>query len=635
MNAQAGQSQLFGHPRGLTVLATTHLWERFSFWGMQVLLMLYMTKYLLLPEHARNVLGLGAFRAALVSIFGPMTDLAFAAQIAGLYSGLLYGTPLIGAWLGDRVLGRTRTVTIGCLMMSAGHLAMASEQLFLPALILIILGGGGVIGNMSAQIGLLYAPDDHRRTRAFGIYLITLNIGALIAPLIIGTLGEKVSWHWGFGAAGIGMVIGLITYLAGRRHLPPDQISQRGQRAKLSRAEWRKVAALLCLLIPYCLYNAAAFQAYGIMYVWADKAVDRTVLGWEVPVTWIGIVDGILTIVGIIIATRIWNALEKRGREPHDFTKLAIGYAGIGAAFLFAAAIALLPLVPIALWIGFFILLDLWYGWADPPLQALVSRDSPASVTATMMALLSVSTMFSFFLIGWMGRFFWYFEQVDFKQMGLDQEILRDIANSIDKDLENLPDAQLRKLCRDLISLLLENKKQWSSAWTKGKSNDYNESLKPDYPLYGFIADIAKITPNQIIYQPHCRLGAMFIKFSNEFSDYNLQFIGQDFHSHGETFTCKINLFANRLENVSSIYLGNPLNILENQVKTKADIAIATNYPLGSLYPTEDYINVSHLETGEKINSYEVAYIELMLAMTKDDGKVIILVPDSFLMSNQ
>ena len=406
MSVQAGQTQLFGHPRGLTVLATTHLWERFSFWGMQALLMLYMTKYLLLPEHARDVLGLASFRAALVSVFGPMTDLAFAAQIAGLYSGLLYGTPLIGAWLGDRVLGRTRTVTIGCLMMSAGHLAMASEHFFLVALALIILGGGGVTGNMSAQIGLLYAPDDHRRTRAFGIYLITLNIGALIAPLIIGTLGEKVSWHWGFGAAGIGMVIGLITYLSGRKYLPPDPVIRREVRAKLTRAEWRRIFALLCLMLPYSLYNAAAFQAYGIMYVWADKAVDRNVLGWEVPVTWIGIIDGILTIVGIFIASRIWLALEQRGREPHDFTKLAIGYAGVGAAFLFAGAIALLPLVPILLWVAFFVILDLWYGWADPPLQALVSRDSPASVTATMMALLSVSTMFSYFLIGWMGRFF-------------------------------------------------------------------------------------------------------------------------------------------------------------------------------------------------------------------------------------
>ena len=406
MSGQAQQPELFGHPRGLTVIATTHLWERFSFWGMQALLMLYMTKYLLLPEHARAVLGLASFRAGLASVFGPVTDLAFAAQIAGLYSGLLNGTPLLGAWLGDRVLGRTRTVTLGCLMMSAGHLAMASEHFFLLALALIILGGGGVLGNMAAQIGPLYAPDDHRRTRAFGIYLMTLNVGALIAPLIVGTLGEKVAWHWGFGAAGVGMVIGLITYLSGQKYLPPDPVVSRVAKARLTRAEWRRVVALLCLMFPYILYNVAAFQAYGIMYVWADTAVDRTVLGWQVPVTWIGILDGILTIAGIFIATRIWVTLEKRGREPHDFTKLAIGYAGIGAAFLFAGGIALLPLVPIAAWIAFFVILDAWYGWAEPPLQALVSRDAPSSVAATMMALLSVSLMIAFFIIGWMGRFY-------------------------------------------------------------------------------------------------------------------------------------------------------------------------------------------------------------------------------------
>lgn len=406
MDDSADQAQLFGHPRGLTVLATTHLWERFSFWGMQALLMLYMTKYLLLPEHARNVLGIGAFRSALVAMFGPLTDIAFAAQTVGIYSGLLYGTPLIGAWLGDRVLGRTRTVALGCVMMSAGHLAMASEHFFFLALLLIILGGGGVIGNMSAQIGMLYAPDDNRRTRAFGIYLITLNIGALVAPLVVGTLGEKVSWHLGFGAAGVGMVIGLITYLSGLKYLPPDRMTPKGERAKLTRAEWRRVGAIFALLVPYTLYNAAAFQAYGIMYVWADKAVDRKVLGWEVPVTWIGIVDGILTILGIFVATRVWNSMARHGREPHDFTKLAIGYAGIAAAFAFAAAIALLPLVPVLLWIAFFIILDTWYGWSEPPLQALVSRDSPDSVVATMMAMTSVSLMFAFFLLGWMGRFY-------------------------------------------------------------------------------------------------------------------------------------------------------------------------------------------------------------------------------------
>lgn len=143
---------LFGIPRGLMVLATTEMWERFSFYGMQALL-LYMTKYLLLPEHARAVLGLTAFRSGLGSVVGPMTDPAFGTQTSGLYSGLIYGTPLIGAWVGDRVLGKTRTVTFGCLLMAAGHLAMASERLFLVAVLPIIVGAGGVIGNMAAQVG--------------------------------------------------------------------------------------------------------------------------------------------------------------------------------------------------------------------------------------------------------------------------------------------------------------------------------------------------------------------------------------------------------------------------------------------------------------------------------------------------
>lgn len=189
MTNQAKARTLFGHPVGLTILAGTEMWERFSFYGMQALLMLYMTKHLLRPEHAQAVLGLAGFRATLSATFGPLTDLAFAAQTYGIYSGLLYVTPLAGAWLGDRVLGKTRTVSIGCVLMACGHLAMASEPLFMLALTLIVTGAGCVIGNMAAQVGQLYAAGDHRRTRAFGLYLLALNLGALIAPPIIGTLG--------------------------------------------------------------------------------------------------------------------------------------------------------------------------------------------------------------------------------------------------------------------------------------------------------------------------------------------------------------------------------------------------------------------------------------------------------------
>ncbi|WP_169829178.1 peptide MFS transporter [Tsuneonella mangrovi] len=412
--AGPGESaELFGHPRGLTVLATTEMWERFSFYGMQALLMLYMTKYLLLPEHARGVIGLASYRAGLEAVVGKLDDVAFAGQTYGIYSGMIYLTPIIGAWLGDRVLGRTRTITIGCLIMAAGHLAMASEQLFLGALTLLVIGSGCVIGNMAAQVGLLYSPEDQRRTRGFGIYLITLNVGALIAPLIIGTLGEDYSWHWGFGAAGIGMLIGLATYLAGRRHMPPDSLTARTaaskQKVKLTRSDWHRIGVILLLLfVPYVLYFTATNQSYSIMYVWADTQVDRNILGFEMPVTWIGIFDGLATICGVWLGNRLSLALErKRGRDLGDVAKIGMGIAGVALAWLFAVAIARLPVTPLGLWLTFFMLQDFSYGaLIEPPIQALVTRDSPQSVVSMMMAMYKAATAVSYFLAGWMDRFY-------------------------------------------------------------------------------------------------------------------------------------------------------------------------------------------------------------------------------------
>jgi POT family proton-dependent oligopeptide transporter len=398
--------RFFGHPKGLGTLAGTELWERFSFYGMQALLMLYMTQHLLKPEIAPDVLGLAAFRSTLASLFGPMTDLAFAAQTFGLYSGFIYVTPLAGAWLGDRVLGKTRTVTIGALLMSAGHLVMASERLFLVALLLLILGAGCLVGNMAAQVGQLYAPDDERRTRAFGVYLIALNVGALASPLVIGTLGETVGWHWGFGAAGIGMLIGLATYLHGRRHLPPDQIRRRVERAALTSAEWRSIAGIVIVLLPYILAYAALQQAYGLMLVWADKNVERRVLGWEVPITWILTLDGLMTIVGVVVATSIWKRLAARGREPRDTAKLAVGCAGITLAYLFVAYFATWASVPLLLFVGFYLILDLAIGWTEAPTASLTSRNAPAAVNATMMAVFKLASAFSYFLLGWLARFF-------------------------------------------------------------------------------------------------------------------------------------------------------------------------------------------------------------------------------------
>ena len=402
MGGQAPDTRFFGHPLGLAFLSGTELWERFSFYGMQAILMLYMTQSLLVGGRADHVLGLETFRR----MIGAPTDLAFAAQVFGLYSGMIYVTPLLGSWLGDRVLGKTRTVTIGALVMSAGHFAMASEQLFLVALLLIIVGSGCLIGNMASQVGLLYAPGDERRTRAFGLYLIALNVGALMSPLVIGTLGEKVGWHWGFGAAGVGMLCATAFYLSGHRHLPPDRLRTRAGGQKLTAAEWRSVMALVLTFAPWILSIAALQQAYGLMYVWADTAVDHRLLGWEVPITWLGVIDGLMTIASVFLATSIWKRLAARGREPGDIAKLGIGCLLIGAAYLFIASAAMLVKVPLVLLILFYAILDFGTAWVDPPTNALVSRNAPPQVNATMIALLKLATAGSYFLLGWLGRFF-------------------------------------------------------------------------------------------------------------------------------------------------------------------------------------------------------------------------------------
>ena len=396
----------FGHPRGLGFLAGTELWERFSFYAMQALLMLYMTKYLLLPGNSAKVVGLGIYRDVLEGVFGPMTNLALAAQTFGLYSGLILATPLVGAWLGDRVLGRTKTITIGALLMSAGHLTMASEKAFLLALLLLILGGGCFIGNLAAQIGGLYEPRDTRRTRAFGVYLMALNVGAFMAPLIAGTMGERIGFHWGFGAAGVGMLIGLATYLSGRRHMPPDMVARGQKPPKLDGPQWVTVGAIILTLIPRVLLFGAAQQAYGIMVVWADTAVDRTIGNFEVPVTWILTADGIITILGVLLANRVWDRLAARGREPNDVVKIGIGGASIATSFLVVGLLANLPQVPLVGWLAFYLVLGLSYAWMDPPSKAIIGRYAPQSVNGMMFAFSALFGAFGFFLLGYLGRFY-------------------------------------------------------------------------------------------------------------------------------------------------------------------------------------------------------------------------------------
>ncbi len=396
----------FGHPKGIGYLAGTEVWERFSYQGMKSLLMLYLTKYLLLDNRPDHVAGLRGFRDGLEGLFGPMSDLAFSAQVFSLYSTGILITPLLGAVLGDRVLGRVRAITIGALMMAAGHLTMALEAALLPALLLLILGAGLMLGNLPALIGEHYATEDERRTRGYAIYLMAINIGSMASPLVVGTLGEKVGWHYGFGAAGIGMIIGTLTFIAGRPFYPAGKLTRRGDNAKLDRAEWKVVGAILFCQFIRMLYTCAVALPYGLMLVWADTAVDRVIFGWEMPVTWILVADGILTILGISFASWVWKHRADRGRELSDPVKIGIGCLIITGSFVMIAALATLPKVPLLAWVGFYVVMAFSIAWADPPISSLTSRYAPKPVNATMMALIRLFSSLAYLITGYLALFY-------------------------------------------------------------------------------------------------------------------------------------------------------------------------------------------------------------------------------------
>ncbi len=174
----SAEPQILGHPRGLVFLFTTEMWERFSYYGMRALLVLYMVKYLLQPGAVDGVVGFGGLKQALEAVFGPLDVQPLASQIYGLYTALVYLTPILGGLVADRVLGQRRTVIIGAALMAAGHFLMASQALFLLALLLLILGNGAFKPNISTQVGALYPPGDHRRDRAFSRFYMGINLGA-------------------------------------------------------------------------------------------------------------------------------------------------------------------------------------------------------------------------------------------------------------------------------------------------------------------------------------------------------------------------------------------------------------------------------------------------------------------------
>jgi proton-dependent oligopeptide transporter, POT family len=405
----------FGHPRGLTFLFATEMWERFSYYGMRALLMLYMVKYLFQPGRVDHVLGLESLRHGLETVSGPLDVQPFASLIYGCYTALVYLAPFFGGLLADRVLGQRRTVVIGATLMAIGHFMMAFEQLLLLALLMLIMGNGAFKPNISTQVGALYAPGDHRRDRAYSIFYVGINLGAFFAPLVCGTLGERVGWHYGFAAAGVGMLIGLAVYLAARAHLPEDELHKvtRSKPEPMTREEWRGVIALLILFLPVTLFWATYEQQGNTIALWADAYTDRSVnlIFWtgQIPTTWFQAFNPFMIFAFTPFVVALWAHQAKSGREPSTVTKMALGCLGAALAnlILAIAAVGAQPSNSVSwLWIlAYFIVITIGELYLSPTGLSLVSKIAPVRFLSMLMGVWLATSFVGNFIAGWLGSF--------------------------------------------------------------------------------------------------------------------------------------------------------------------------------------------------------------------------------------
>jgi POT family proton-dependent oligopeptide transporter len=404
-----------GHPIGLAYLSFAEAWERFSYYGMLGLLTLYLTTRLLLPGHVENVAGMAGFRGVLEAMRGPLSITAFATQISGLYGGLVYLTPIIGGLVADRALGRKTTVTIGAAMMAFGHFLMAFEMPFLLALLCLLIGVGFFKGNIASQVGALYKSGDTRITSAFQIYYIGINASVIVAPLVCGTLGETVGWHWGFGAAGIGMLIGLGVYLAGSAHLPGDPLLERRQGRGVAAPRLRKgegkLLVLLVLLLPAMALGVTGNQQLFVTYpTWADQSADLVLFGREMPRTWLLSFDAI-TSTGLLVGSVVfWRWWSKTRKEPSEITKMGLGYlmsiAGV-LSLAIGSYVAELSGTKVSLvfLLAFHFLNSIGFANAFPAALALYARLAPPALGATMMGVFYLHFFAASNLAGFLGGY--------------------------------------------------------------------------------------------------------------------------------------------------------------------------------------------------------------------------------------
>lgn len=404
-----------GHPRGLAYISFTEAWERFSYYGMQTLLVLYMVHQLLLPGHIENIAGFSVYRGVLENMYGhTLSTIALASAIFGMYTGFVYMTPVIGGLIADRWLGKTKTITIGALLMAAGHFLMAFDVSFLLALLCLLIGVGLFKGNLASQVSELYAPEDMRRADAYQIYFLFINAAVIIAPLVTGTLGESkdYGWHYGFGAAGIGMLISLAVYLYGRKWLPKEQtfVAKHASiqpNSKLTAREWKTLILLICMLPVLAVGSIGNQEIFNAYLLWIPANINLVFFGQVMPTTWLITVDAVVSVSGLLGAMAFWRWYAKRYTEPSEIAKMTIGM-GLGAIALLCLAAAASLATPdnkagIGWVLGFEIFNSMGFANLFPVGLALYARVSPKTIAGTLMGVYYLHLFICNNLVGWLG----------------------------------------------------------------------------------------------------------------------------------------------------------------------------------------------------------------------------------------
>jgi len=407
---------ILGHPAGLFVLFFTEMWERFSYYGMRALLVLYMINYLIknVQSGAIHVFGFQSLQRGLESVYGPLNVQPLASLIYGLYTAFVYFTPFFGGIIADRILGQRKTVVIGGILMAIGQFLLAADSMFLFGLVFLIIGNGCFKPNISTQVGSLYPPGDPRRDRAFTIFYMGVNLGAFFSPLVCGTLGQVYGWSYGFAAAGVGMICGLLFYLWGSRFLAEDHLTRareaHTEKTPLTPKEWKGIVGLIVLAVLNIVFWGVYEQQGNTIQVFADKNTDWHIFGMEMPSTWFQAINPMFIFLLTPFLNMFWSSQAARGKEPGSVTKMAMGCVLLGAGFL--------PLMYISrglgetdrinfMWlVGSTLLYTIGELYLSPIGLSLVTKVAPARLVSMLMGMWYMSNFFGNYLTGYLGTFY-------------------------------------------------------------------------------------------------------------------------------------------------------------------------------------------------------------------------------------